>query len=124
MADTSYPSATPLKLATSSGLTESSKAIAASGLSTGDLRRRYDFSERFAELAIEQTPFFRFVSGVAKKPVDDPQFKFTEKRQSWMKRYCYVVGCINSGSTDVFNDATVTAHGGDASIAAQDTLTL
>ena len=124
MADTSYPSATPLKLATSSGLTESSKAIAASGLSTGDLRRRYDFSERFAELAIEQTPFFRFVSGVAKKPVDDPQFKFTEKRQSWMKRYCYVVGCINSGSTDVFNDATVTAHGGDASIAAQDTLKL
>ena len=122
MADTRYPQSTPLKLATSSGLSESSKAIAASGLSTGDLRRRYDFSERFAELAIDQTPFFRLVSGVAKSPVDDPQFKFTEKRQSWMKRYAYVVGCINSGTTDVFNDATVTAHGGDASIALQDTL--
>lgn len=122
MADTRYPQSTPLKLATATGLTESSKAIAASGLSTGDLRRRYDFSERFAELAIDQTPFFRLVSGVAKSPVDDPQFKFTEKRQSWMKRYAYVVGCINSGTTDVFNDATVTAHGGDATIALQDTL--
>ena len=79
MADTRYPQSTPLKLATATGLTESSKAIAASGLSTGDLRRRYDFSERFAELAIDQTPFFRLVSGVAKSPFDDPQFKFTEK---------------------------------------------
>jgi len=122
MADTSYPQNTPLKLATSEGLSESSKAIAASGLSTGDLRRRYDFSERFAELAIDQTPFFRLVSGLAKAPVDDPQFKFTEKRQSWMKRYAYVVGCINAGSTDVFDDATVTAHGGDATMALQDTL--
>jgi len=106
MADTSYPQVTPLKLATSSGLTESSKAIAASGLSTGDLRRRYDFSQRFSELAIDQTPFFRFVSTVAKKPVDDPQFKFTEKRQSWMKRYCYVVGQVTEGGSDAFNNAS------------------
>jgi hypothetical protein len=106
MADTSYPQVTPLKIATSSGLTESSKAIAASGLSTGDLRRRYDFSERFSELAIDQTPFFRFVSTIAKKPVDDPQFKFTEKRQSWMKRYCYVVGQVTEGGTDAFTNAS------------------
>jgi len=124
MADTSYPQGTPLKLATSTGLTESSKAIAASSLLTGDLRRRYDFSERMSELAIDQTPFFRFVSMVAKKPVDDPQFKFTEKRQSWMKRYAYVVGSIHAGSTDNFADAHVTAHGGDTSIALQDTLKL
>ena len=124
MADTSYPQSTPLKLATSSALSESSKAIAASGLSTGDLRRRYDFSERFAELAIDQTPFFRFVSAVSKSPVDDPQFKFTEKRQSWMKRYCYVVGSIHAGSTDNFADAHVTAYGGDTTIALQDTLKL
>jgi len=124
MADTSYPQGTPLKLATSTALSENSKAIAASSLLTGDLRRRYDFSERFSELAIAQTPFFRFVSMVAKKPVDDPQFKFTEKRQSWMKRYCYVVGSIHAGSTDNFADANVTAHGGDTTIAAQDTLKL
>ncbi len=106
MADTSYPQSTPLKLATSSALSESSKAIAASGLSTGDLRRRYDFSQRFSELAIDQTPFFRFVSKVAKKPVDDPQFKFTEKRQSWMKRYCYVVGQVTEGGSDSFTNAS------------------
>jgi hypothetical protein len=129
MADTSYPSATPLKLATSSGLTESSKALAASGLSTGDLRRRYDFSERFAELAIDQTPFFRFVSAVAKSPVDDPQFKFTEKRQSWMKRYCYVVGHQVTGAGTSVNDATLqnfndADNGANEAIALQDTVKL
>ena len=48
-------------------------------LSTGDIRRRYNFGSRVSELAIPQDPFFRFVSKVAKKPVDDPQFKFSEK---------------------------------------------
>ena len=130
MADTRYPQSTPLKLATSSALSESSKAIAASGLSTGDLRRRYDFSERFSELAIDQTPFFRFVSGVAKKPVDDPQFKFTEKRQSWMKRYAYVVGQVIVGAADSLDDATFrnfndSASGAaNAAIAAGDTVKL
>ena len=61
MADTSYPSNTPLALATSSGLTEGYSASQGSSLSTGDLRRRYDFGERFSELAISQTPFFRLV---------------------------------------------------------------
>lgn len=130
MADTSYPQNTPLNLATSSGLSESSKAIAASGLSTGDLRRRYDFSNRFAELAIDQTPFFRLVSGLAKYPVDDPQFKFTEKRQSWMKRYAYVVGHIITGDVDTFDDGTfcnyndATAEGANESIVLQDTVKL
>jgi hypothetical protein len=59
-----------------------------------------------SELAIDQTPFFRFVSMVAKKPVDDPQFKFTEKRQSWMKRYCYVVGHQVLGGGTSFDDAS------------------
>ena len=47
---------------------------------TGDLRRRYNFGDRVSELSIAQDPFFRFVSQVAKKPTDDPQFKFTEQR--------------------------------------------
>jgi len=59
---------------------------------TGELRRKYDFSERFTELAIQQTPFFRLVQKIGNKPTDDPQFKFTEKRQSWFKRYGYVAG--------------------------------
>ena len=61
-----------------------------SSLSTGDLRRKYNFGDRVSELAIPQDPFFRFVSKVGKKPTDDPQFKWTEKRSSWHKRYGYV----------------------------------
>ena len=106
MADTSYPSSTPLALATNTGLSEGYAASQGSSLSTGDLRRRYDFSERFSELALSQTPFFRLVSMLAKKPTDDPEFKFTEKRQSWLKRYAYVVGFYN-GSADKFDDATL-----------------
>ncbi|MDP6585969.1 MAG: DUF5309 family protein [Anaerolineales bacterium] len=106
MADTSYPSSVPLALATSSGLSEGYAASQGSSLDTGDLRRRYDFSERFSELAISQTPFFRLMSQLAKKPTDDPEFKFTEKRQSWMKRYAYVVG-FHNGSAAVHNDATL-----------------
>ena len=58
--------------------------------STGDLRRRYNFGNRISELAIAQDPFFRMVSKLSKKPVDDPQFKFTERRPSFHKRYAYV----------------------------------
>ena len=63
---------------------------AGNSLSTGDLRRKYNFGDRVSELAIPQDPFFRFVSKVGKKPTDDPQFKWTEKRDSWHKRYAYV----------------------------------
>ena len=59
-----------------SGLTESSSpsgiSPASSSLSTGDLRRKYNFGDRVAELAIASDPCFRFVSKIAKKPTDDP----------------------------------------------------
>jgi len=58
-------------------------------LNTGDLRRKFNFGDRVSELSIAQDPFFRFVSKVSKKATDDPSFKFTEKRPSWMKRYAY-----------------------------------
>ena len=57
---------------------------------TGNLRRKYNFGDRGSELAISQDPFFRFVSKVSKKPTDDPQFKSTEKRGSYHKRYAYL----------------------------------
>ena len=79
-----------------SGLTESSSpsgiSPASSSLSTGDLRRKYNFGDRVSELAIAQDPFFRLVSKVAKKSTDDPEFKFTERRPSFHKRYAYVIG--------------------------------
>jgi len=61
------------------------------GSGIGDLRRRYAFGDRVSELAIDQTPFFRFLSMAAKKPTDDPEFKSLEMRHSFHKRYCYVV---------------------------------
>ena len=61
------------------------------GSGIGDLRRRYDFSGRVSELAIDQTPFFRFLSMAGKKPTSDPEFKSLEMRQSFHKRYAYVV---------------------------------
>ena len=72
-----------------------------SSLNTGDLRRRYNFGDRVSELNIAQDPFFRFVSLAAKKPTDDPKFKFTERRGSWHKRYAYVTahGASSSVST-------------------------
>ena len=66
--------------------------IAGGSPDTGEMRRKYNFAEKFTELAIDQTPFFRIVSKIGSKPTDDPQFKFTEKRQSWMKRYGYCIG--------------------------------
>jgi len=78
---------------------------------TGDLRRRYNFGDRVSELAIAQDPFFRFVSKIAKKPTDDPEFKFTERRPSYHKRYAYVSGWIENDNTDV-----VGGTGGDADI--------
>jgi hypothetical protein len=59
-------------------------------LNTGALRRKYNFGDMVSELALAQDPFFRFLSKVAKKPTDDPSFKFTERRSSYTKRYAYV----------------------------------
>ena len=68
------------------------------GLDTGDLRRKYNFGDRVSEVAISQDPFFRFLSKVAKKPVDDPQFKWAEKRPSFHKRYAYAMAHYAAGT--------------------------
>lgn len=76
-----------------------------SSLSTGDLRRRYNFGPRVSELNVAQDPFFRLLNMVSRKPTDDPEFKFSERRPSWLKRYAYVIG---HGATSVAtNDATI-----------------
>ena len=76
---------------------------------TGDLRRKYNFGDRVSELAIAQDPFFRFVSKVAKKPTDDPEFKFTERRSSYHKRYAYITAHGASSAVATTGDATVPA---------------
>ena len=126
-ADATYPIADGMFQKHSEGLTEGSGyAVGAKGseLSTGDLRRKYNFAERFSELAIESTPFFRLVSKIGKKPTDDPKFKYTEKRQSWMKRYAYAVGFQIANGDDIFDEAGLKHNGASSpsTIALGDTL--
>ena len=51
-------------------------------------RRLYDFSDRIADLQPEESPFFVYLSKVAKVPTTDPQFRFLEDRTkvSWSDR--------------------------------------
>ena len=81
--------------------------------STGDLRRRFDFSERFSELALSQDPFFRLVSKLGKTPTDDPKFKGTEKRGSWHKRYAYVIDHGPTSALGNSSQATITDGNAD-----------
>ena len=78
---------------------------------TGDLRRKYNFGDRISELSIAQDPFFRFVSQVAKKPTDDPEFKFTERRSSYHKRYAYVSNHGTSAPSSLSGTNATVTHG-------------
>ena len=49
-------------------------------------RRIFNFGERVAELNPVSSPFFTYLSKVAKKPTDDPVFKFLEQRHQWQRR--------------------------------------
>ena len=64
-------------------------------------RRMFNFGERVAELAPKQSPFFTYLSKVAKKPTDDPVFKFLEQRHQWQRR-----------NFEVQTAAVTSAHGG------------
>jgi len=80
---------------------------------TGDLRRKFNFGDQVSELSIAQDPFFRFVSKVSKRPTDDPSFKFTEKRPSYHKRYCYAVSHAATSAVGT-TDPTIAAGAVDA----------
>ena len=69
-----------------------------SSFNTGDLRRRYDFSDRVSELSPDQTPFFRVLSKTAKKATTDPEFKTLEQRSMWHKRYAYCTAIDHDGT--------------------------
>ena len=58
----------------------------ATGVSIDDVRRKFNFGERVAELAPQQSPFFVYLSKVAKKATNDPVFKFLEQRHQWQRR--------------------------------------
>ncbi len=54
----------------------------------GDLRRKHDFGDRVAELSPVESPFFVYLSKVAKVPTTDPVFRFLENRSKidWTSR--------------------------------------
>ena len=56
------------------------------GVSIDNSRRIFNFGERVAELAPQQSPFFVYLSKVAKSATDDPVFKFLEQRHQWQRR--------------------------------------
>ena len=59
---------------------------AVQGTSINVDRRIFNFGERVAELAPAQSPFFTYLSNVAKVPTDDPVFKFLEQRHQYQRR--------------------------------------
>ena len=64
-----------------SGQVKSGTPGSQSGLTLSNASRRlYDFSDRVAELSPEESPFFVYLSKVAKVPTSDSQFRFLEDR--------------------------------------------
>ena len=78
-------------------------ALGASKVSMDNNRRVFNFGDRVAELAPQQSPFFVYLSKVAKKATDDPVFKFLEQRHQWQRRNFTVHTTVGS--------ATYTADG-------------
>ena len=74
--------------------------VTPAGVSIDDNRRLFDFGERVAELAPEQSPFFVYLSKVAKKPTPDPVFKFLEQRHQWQRRNFDLIDAINSADPE------------------------
>ena len=93
-----------MALSYNSGTLKSSD-ITASTTSAGvgqapDRRRLYNFGDRVAELAPEESPFFVYLSKVAKAPTDDPVFRYLENRNkvNWTDRGFLLAAAVNSGS--------------------------
>ena len=61
-------------------------ALGAGKVSMDNNRRVFNFGDRVAELAPQQSPFFVYLNKVAKKATDDPVFKFLEQRHQWQRR--------------------------------------
>ena len=68
------------------------------GVSIDQTRRTFEFGDRVAELAPQQSPFFVYLTKVAKKPTSDPVYKFMEQRHQWQRRTFDVKGAVSSAS--------------------------
>ncbi len=79
------------------------------GVSIDSTRRLFNFGERVAELAPQQSPFFVYLSKVAKKATNDPVFKWLEQRHQWQRRNFVVSEAVGSNAytagTEYINDS-------------------
>ena len=84
-------------LSTGVAQTASNSHASAHG-TTPDNRRLYNFGERVADLAPEESPFFVYLSKVSKVPTDDSVFRFLEDRSKtdWTDRTFLIAADIGS----------------------------
>ena len=90
----------------------------ASSVDINDTRRKFNFGDRVAELAPMQSPFFVYLSKVAKKATNDPVFKFLEQRHQWQRRNFEVK------TADVLADGGAITANGSATLDAGEDLIL
>ena len=90
-----------------SGITPGSSVQDFGSNVTMNNRRLYDFSDRVAELSPEESPFFVYLSQVAKVPTSDSQFRFLEDRTQI---------AMTDRSFQMASAATIAAQGGTTSI--------
>ena len=91
-----------------SGITPGQGVVDSASMST---RRLYDFSDRVAELSPEESPFFVYLSQVAKVPTSDSQFRYLEDRTQI---------AMTDRSFQMAAGATLAAPGGLTSITVDD----
>ena len=81
-----------------------------------DVRRLYDFSDRVAELMPEESPFFVYLSQVAKQATDDSVFRYLENRTvtNYTARNFNLAAAVGSVSQGQLKDFTVDDGSGGA----------
>lgn len=84
-----------------------STGVTPQGVSINDSRRIYNFGERVSELAPQQSPFFVYLSKVAKQSTDDPVFKFLEQRHQWQRRNFILKTAITSSIAQAADSASL-----------------
>ncbi len=73
--------------------------------SLDNTRRKFDFGDRVAELAPQQSPFFVYLNKVAKKATNDPVFKFLEQRHQWQRRNFEVTVALTTSDSNAHGEA-------------------
>lgn len=73
--------------------------------SLDNTRRIFNFGDRVAELAPQQSPFFVYLSKVAKKATNDPVFKFLEQRHQWQRRNFEVKVALTTSDSNAHGEA-------------------